>query len=168
MKRLRIFCVLVPLVLILLTYMMFPVAAADSNGTLFAGLTWNFDSATGTLTITGEGAIPDYAQYGTRPPWESIKTEVKMITISEGITHIGNEAFAAMINLYKVTLPSTLTTIGEKAFYYTTRLKIITIPASVANIAEDAFENCDVTFIVVAGSYADAYAQSHGIPCVAQ
>ena len=143
MKRLKMFCVLIPLVLILLTQVIFPAAAADSNGTLSTGLIWNFDSATGTLTITGEGEMPDYAQYGTNPPWESIKTEVKMITVSEGVTHIGNEAFASMINLHKVTLPSTLTSIGEKAFYYATRLKIITIPASVTVIGKSAFSDCE-------------------------
>ena len=64
------------------------------------------------------------------------------ITLSEGVTTIGMNAFLGCFSIQSVSLPSTLTSIGEYAFANCDGLTTITIPASVSSIGEHAFEGC--------------------------
>ncbi len=101
--------------------------------------TWYFDE--GKLVISGSGAIRD----GNRAsdfPWSVIASEITKLTVSDGITSIGNRAFADLKNLSSVQLPLTLASIGEYAFANCESLSSITIPAATARIAENAFYGC--------------------------
>lgn len=69
-------------------------------------------------------------------------TTLRSVTLPEGITSIGNFAFAYCHNLESITLPSTLTSIGHDAFAWT-YLKSIVIPAGITDIAASAFYCCD-------------------------
>ena len=60
-----------------------------------------------------------------------------MLTIAEGVTAIGSEAFADQ-NISAVSLPSTLREIGRKAFYRT-GIRKVTIPSGVKSIGMRAF-----------------------------
>ncbi len=83
-----------------------------------------------------------------------------------GLQIIEDEAFAGNICSYAV-LPQGVKTIGSQAFAHCTRLKEIVIPESVFSIAEDAFMDCpQLTIRCSAGSYADEYAEAHGITTV--
>lgn len=64
------------------------------------------------------------------------------VTIGEGITDIGQNAFDRCENLRLVKLPDGLKTIGEEAFAFCTALTVMAIPASVTNIASHAFWQC--------------------------
>ncbi len=64
------------------------------------------------------------------------------ITIPEGITVIGCNAFAFCSDITEVTVPDTVTDIGESAFYDCENLRSIVIPDSVTNIGDRAFYNC--------------------------
>lgn len=61
---------------------------------------------------------------------------LKSVTVSQGITSIGEQAFYDCRNLTDVILPDTLTTIGYQAFTYCFDLRCITIPQSVKSIDE--------------------------------
>ena len=69
-----------------------PVTAnAVASGTCGDSLTWTLDDA-GTLTISGTGAMEDYASASVSP-WYNIKDFIKQIVIENGITSIGDRAF---------------------------------------------------------------------------
>ena len=65
------------------------------------------------------------------------------VTIPEGVTTIGNEAFKECKKLKSVTIPQGVTTIGNKAFYNCTGLTSVTIPEGVTKIGERAFTICE-------------------------
>ena len=68
---------------------------------------------------------------------------LESISIPEGVTSIGENAFSTCDNLASVTLPSSttspLTSIGASAFSYCSALKSISLPKSVSEIGESAF-----------------------------
>ena len=102
----------------------FTITVADANGT-WGDLAWTFHA--GTLTVSGTGAMDaasDYSGY----PWFSLASNIKAITIGEGITTIAEAAFSgtSQVNYYSrvatLSLPTTLTAIGADAFAYCTCL----------------------------------------------
>lgn len=70
------------------------------------------------------------------------KGEVESVTIPDGITSIGETAFAYCNNLTKINIPDNVTSIGIDAFAFCNCLTEINIPDSVTNIGSGAFCNC--------------------------
>ena len=78
-------------------------------------VTWNFDAATGTLTIGGTGAMADYDQ--TTAPWAFLSDKITRVIIGEGVTKVGNNAFQGCTALNDVFVKGAGTlTIGTAAF----------------------------------------------------
>lgn len=92
----------------------------------------------GVLHITGAGRMDDYSE-SEPAPWCEKAEQIKEIVIDEGITSIGEMAFAGCYNAEKLTLPSTVSAIASKAFDGCKKLIAIEIPASTVEIASDAF-----------------------------
>lgn len=69
-------------------------------------------------------------------------TELTSIFLPEGLTRIGDRAFAGCIGLKTVVIPETVTVIGESAFSNCSSLQSITIPDSVKDIGSGAFSGC--------------------------
>ena len=67
---------------------------------------------------------------------------IRKYIISNGVTHIGNEAFHGCKKLTTISIPSSVTSIGISAFSYCFNLININIPNSVTNIGNRAFSNC--------------------------
>lgn len=71
---------------------------------------FDFDEATGTLTIYGAGKIDDIVNYygggAKNQPWLSIKEKIKHIVITDQITSIGKYAFCELVNLETVEIPN--------------------------------------------------------------
>ena len=95
----------------------------------------------GTLTISGTGAMLNYIATNSAP-WYSSRNSITGVTIEEGVTSIGNNAFPSNTVLTSVTIPSGVTSIGNTAFYGCTGLTSVTIPSSVASIGTSAFNGC--------------------------
>ncbi len=114
------------------------------------GIKWSFDEVTGTLTVSGFGAMDDYSSKNM--PWYGIAADIKKVVICEGVTSIGKNAFnseKAGFVFGEIELPSTLTSIGDYAFYKCASLTKIGVPASVKTIGAFAFRKCglvDITF----------------------
>ena len=107
---------------------------------------WAFKPATGTLTISGTGAMKDYGIADTDTadtPWKDYKNDIKKIVIGKEITSIGTYNFALLPNLENITFEenSQLKIIGRHAFY-NSGFTNITIPASVTTIDVGAFVAC--------------------------
>ncbi|MDR0505741.1 MAG: leucine-rich repeat domain-containing protein [Dysgonamonadaceae bacterium] len=103
-------------------------------------LAWELCS-TGTLTVSGNGEMPDYNEEDV--PWADQLSAVTTVTVADGVTNIGAKAFADCENLTSITLPSSLTSIGNAAFSGCKSLTDIDIPASVTEIGAEAFAGCE-------------------------
>ena len=102
-------------------------------------LTWSLDKK-GTLTISGNGEIPDYS--GDTPPWEKYRDDIKAIVIEKGVTHIGAQSFQYCTNLKSVTIPSSVECIGAAAFYRCEKLSAVSLPDALTEIADQTFDHC--------------------------
>ena len=74
------------------------------------------------------------------------------VTISEGVTTIGQNAFNGCSNLASVSLPNSLTSIDNSAFSDCSALTSITIPSSVTSIGHLAFQHSGLTDLYYAGT----------------
>ena len=115
-------------------------AAAQNSGTT-GPLNWSYDAGTKTLSITGTGAMPDYAS-GSDQPWYAFRNGIETVTIGSGVTTVGENAFRGCGQLQNITLPEGVTTIGEYAFLECYKLDGITIPSTVTAIGNAAFLRC--------------------------
>lgn len=66
------------------------------------------------------------------------------VVIPEGVTAIGDGAFAGKNNITSVVIPEGVTSIGKSAFYNCYSMRSVTIPNSVTSIGESAFKECRV------------------------
>ena len=82
--------------------------AEVQTGSCGDNLTWQYDTDTKALTITGTGEMYSDAFYG----WSNLAS----VTISDGVTSIGYEAFYNCTNLTSITIPASVTSIGTFAF----------------------------------------------------
>ena len=82
------------------------------------------------------------ARHGIKHETIERRRQIRTITIEEGITRIGNHAFAECENLATVTFPESLVEIGYEAFKDCVNLKELTIPQSVERIGREAFAGC--------------------------
>ena len=64
------------------------------------------------------------------------------LSIPASVTDMGSGAFSANTALTQVTIQEGLTTLGEEAFRYCRHLTSLTIPASVTSIGHGAFGDC--------------------------
>jgi hypothetical protein len=67
---------------------------------------------------------------------------LKSITIPDGVTSIEDYAFAYCVGLQSITIPDSVTSIGDRAFACCVRLTSVTIPDSVTSIGDCAFSGC--------------------------
>lgn len=136
------------------------VSADGAGNNVTAYLTENDDDSTYTLTISGTGAMKDYAKNTTaetneKPlytsaPWRTCRalsaetidmegttydgtywTGITKIVVEDGVTRIGSSAFSFMRDVTEITIANTVTSIGDRAFMYNYSLESITIPDSV-------------------------------------
>lgn len=118
------------------------VSAEDSSGSCGDNVTWTYDDAGKTLTISGAGAMNDYEGLFDRP-WQSLRSSIENVVIDKGVTSIGNNAFESFSSLKSISIPNSVASIGEKAFYKCKALEGISIPSSVTSIGDSAFYWCE-------------------------
>jgi hypothetical protein len=131
-------------IVILFTFSSF----AQTSGTA-GSLTWSLSDNNTQLTVSGTGAIPDYHPLGTASPWESYSETITSIEIGEGVSRIGDNAFAECKNLVSVNLPTSVTEIGNWAFLRCESLTSIALPDVLESIGDYAFSDCSLIEITI-------------------
>ena len=111
------------------------------SGTCGNNVKWTLDIEAGVLEITGVGEMIGW-EYGSDFPWYAHRSNIKSVTIGDGVTHIARYAFEDCTELSSVTIPNSVTSIGNWAFENCTGLTNITIPDSMKIIGSGAFQSC--------------------------
>ena len=105
-----------------------------------------------TLTLTGSGATYDYdaswddmddSYVGNQWLDEETIVKIKKIVLGDGITQIGNFAFAGCTNLQEIVFPQkNLKKIKENVFYGCSSLKEFIVPEGVESLGDSSFYGC--------------------------
>ena len=128
--------------LLSLLLLLLPVAAsADANGTCGENLTWTFESATGTLTISGTGQMAKYG-LSNPAPWYNFRFDILKVIFESGVTSIDDCAFFDCSNLTSISIPDGMTEINFGAFQDCNELININIPKSVTWLGVGVFLLC--------------------------
>ena len=116
-----------------------------ASGTVNDTINWAID-ASGNLTITGTGAMPDFASVEARP-WHDYRALATTITVGEGITSVGRLAFNSFTGLERVTLSDTVTTLGYDSFAHCTTIPYFKMSKNVTVIKQGSVYNTTITTI---------------------
>ena len=143
------------LLVICMAISLLPAAAladtAAKSGKCGDNVTWTL-SNDGTLTISGKGKMWDYgtSTHGDAP-WAYIG--VKNVVVNDGVTTIGEQAFAGLFYLESASIPKSVNNIGRQAFHGS-NLKSVTIAGSNTVIETEAFYLCDYleTLTIMSGT----------------
>ena len=83
----------------------YPVLAEDvhDSGNCGTNATWEFDSQTGVLEISGSGSISSYSSESQ--PWYEYRGYITSVVVSNEITDIPNETFRGLGKLENLTVP---------------------------------------------------------------
>ena len=126
-------------------------------------------TAEGELIIDGVGPMDNYEPEHT--PWHIFRSSIHSVTIKEGITSVGDNAFALCEELASVSLPNSLELIGEGAFAECDKLKSVEIPENVTSIGSGAFISAGLSSITcksiappVVADWATFHSVSKSIP----
>ncbi|MBQ7597994.1 MAG: leucine-rich repeat domain-containing protein [Clostridia bacterium] len=142
-KTRRILASTLAVLLLLLTLSVsFVGFAANETGSCGSGLTWMYNDATKTLTISGNGAMNDYSYRSA--PWYNHSWEITKIVLEDGITRIGTYAFYECNVFTKIEIPNSVEIIGEAAFRDCTGLVSVKLGNSLKSIGTVAFSSCSV------------------------
>ena len=142
---------------------------AIAAGTCGEHLTWELTSE-GTLIIRGTGEMDIFNS--EHAPWYDRRDEIKKVTVTDGVTSIGNFAFDSAPNLTQVTLPKSVEKVSAAAFYCCASLESIEIanpdctiydaPSTISNGHEDTAFYFNGTIYGYADSTAQTYAEQYG------
>lgn len=118
-------------------------------------LNYYLDRDTGLLKIEGSGDMWDFngtwmlsdehkhnwVDNRELPPWSDCRENIRVVSIGDGITSIGENAFEGCENLVDVYFGNTVERIGTQSFL-STAVDEIVLPESVTKIAPCAFNWC--------------------------
>ena len=113
-------------------------------------LTWNYDSLSHTLSISGKGQLNSNYTFGIQAPMQTDK-----LIVEEGVTSIGNKAFVGLCpTITSLSLPSTVTTIGDSAFagLNSRKFNTLVLPNTIISIGAHAFEGASYLQTIHFGS----------------
>ena len=85
--------------------------------------------------------------------------------MNDYLTIVNEEVIKCTTNAIDVIIPDGVTSIGDRAFAYCKSLESVTIPDSVTSIEDDTFRYCENIMIhCYKNSYAEEYAKKNNIP----
>ena len=109
---------------------------------------WVLDK-NGVLTIRGTGRMADWSFTGENiAPWFPWVSDIKSIIVEDGVTYIGESAFAAC-SPSSVKLAGSVIEIGDNAFYACFGFEELVLPSALTSIGESAFSNSGIKRITI-------------------
>jgi len=134
-----------------------------TTGDCGEGVSWSYDEATGTLTISGTGAMEDYESANVTP-WNIHAASIDALVVENGVSSIGENAFANCSWINNVSIGGDVSNIGSGAFANLAQLKEISFSGDAPSIAEDTFTNVTATvkYPVLAEGWEDIVNNSFG------
>lgn len=110
-----------------------------SNGVVYWEFSYNRYRGTATLTLTGDGYMPnDMWSDSWLPVQYSLQCYITEVVVQDGVKSIMESAFAGETYLTKVTMADSVESIGDGAFAYTA-LTSFNIPAGVESLSYNTF-----------------------------
>ena len=115
--------------------------AVSYEGTCGDNVTWWYDSHVGTLAISGTGEMYDYYDFHDIP-WYNIRADFYKISVGNGVTRVGYNAFLDCMSVTAAEIADTVTDIGDMAFRGCNSLTRVKLSAHAASIGDYAFRDC--------------------------
>ena len=115
-------------------------------------LSWYFIPEEGRFVVWGTGEMENYSA-STPAPWHKYADAIKNVTISKGVTSVGNYAFYNCASLENAVLCENVQKVGSHAFDGCTALQKISFSGDAPVISENAF-----TRVTATGYYTDGNA----------
>lgn len=115
----------------------------SETGKLGENVIWNYNEATGSVSINGTGEMNDF-DLNNVSPFKG-NPLIRSVNINSGVENVGDWLFADCVNLEKVTIAENnekSTRIGKYAFSGCKNLADLTIGNGTKAIGEGAFEEC--------------------------
>ncbi len=116
------------------------ILAAQVEGECGDGVSWKFEN--GTLTISGEGDMYDYNLSSEKSPWLDNGLVLRNVVVCDGVTRIGDSAFAGQSALESVTFGKDIKSIGQNAFRSCVKLESVELNEGLEEIEYMAFGYC--------------------------
>lgn len=142
---------------ILLLCLLVPISTNAKKKSFGKGLYWEL-SSDGTLTISGEGEMPNFNYFKgnkiIKAPWYDEGGKIREIIVEEGVTSIGCQSFYAVKSYYKgwaiedeekyrnitnIELPNSVRVIGKYAFHCLKGLNKVVLNEGIQTIGDNAF-----------------------------
>ena len=133
------------------------IIASGTCGAEGSNLTWELSDG-GLLTISGTGAMASYDYDGcsgnvNNSPWYDYKESILSVVIENGVTNIGQGAFAQCSNVTSIDIPVSVTGISNDAFVNCSELTSAPIGEGVVTIEWNAYEMCTgITSVTIPAS----------------
>lgn len=110
------------------------------TGSCGNNVTYELNTGTGVLIISGTGPMDDHAS-SVPYPWYNKRNSIATVVVQNGVTSLGDYAFYYCANLTSVTFPTNTISIGYRTFSECSSLTDISM-GKVDLIQPYAFENC--------------------------
>ena len=104
-------------------------------------LTFIYEVATGTLTISGTGAMANYSS-AADVPWSAYQSAITSVVVESGVTSLGKYAFANCTALASTSIASSCTTFGMYAFSGCTSLSEVILHEGITSMGSYVFSGC--------------------------
>lgn len=125
-------------------------------------ITWSFDSSDGHLFLSGSGDMLE-REKASDYEWYGFRSSIKSLTIGEGVTSVGANAFTGFVNLGEIIVGKDIKKIGNNSFAGCAKLSLISFVGEPGNISSSAFVGCNKRMTVIGeNDLGKAFAQSNG------
>ncbi len=121
---------------------------ATASGTCGEHLTWALyaykNDSTYALAINGWGEMDVMSATFNPSPWKLYADKISTVTLPDGLTYIGSDAFINCSALTSIEIPASVTSIGERTFSYCSSLTSVTFEknSQLTHIGYEAFYDC--------------------------
>ena len=136
----KIIVLFLAIIIVVNSFAITAVVASDiKTSKLNDSVSWELSN--GKLTVYGVGKV-EIPQGSYFMPWRKYADEITQVEIKDGITEIGNAAFAHLGNVYDIPIPNSVISIGEHAFTNCTNLFSVKLPNNLKSVGKNAFYGC--------------------------